>query len=129
MDTFTSIACLLGITAGLSFLNDRYLQVQTNIGLLVLAVFIILALRLLEMLVPSGIIDALHQLTHSFNLNDTLLKGVLCFMLFRGSVHVRWANLREQRWLILSLAFIGTAIACLLTGSLVYTSLSAFGVM
>jgi monovalent cation:H+ antiporter, CPA1 family len=128
MEVFTAIACLFGITAVLSFVNDRYLRLQTDIGLLLLAVLTTLALRVLEVLVPSGAIDLLRQLTHSFNLNDTLLKGVLCFMLFRGSVNVRWANLREQRWLVLSLAFAGTAMACLLTGGMAYASLSVLGV-
>ena len=128
MEVFTAIACLFGITAVLSFVNDRYLRLQTDIGLLLLAVLTTLGLRVLEVFVPSGAIDLLRQLTHSFNLNDTLLKGVLCFMLFRGSVNVRWANLREQRWLVLSLAFAGTAMACLLTGGMAYASLSGFGV-
>ena len=128
MEVFTAIACLFGIAAVLSFVNDRYLRLQTNIGLLLLAVLTTLGLRGLEELVPSGAIEVLSQLTKSFNLNETLLKGVLCFMLFRGSVNIRWASLREQRWLVLALAFAGTAMACLLTGGLAYAGLSLFGV-
>src|SRR4051794_16273395 len=128
MGAFTAIACLLGITAVLSFVNDRYLRLQTDIGLMSLAVLATLALRAFEVFVPSGAVDALHRLTSAFNLNDTLLKGVLCFMLFRGSVNVRWASLREQRWLVSSLAFAGTTLACLLTGGLAYAGLSASGV-
>ena len=128
VETFTAIACLFGITAVLSFVNDRYLRLQTDIGLLLLAVLTTLGLRVLEVFVPSGMLGQLHQLTQSFNLNETLLKGVLCFMLFRGSLSVRWANLRDQRWLVLWLAFVGTTVACLLTGGLVYTGLFLFGV-
>lgn len=128
MGVFTAIACLFGVTAVLSFVNDRYMRLQTEIGLLLLAVLTTLGLRILEEFVPTGAIDALRQLTDSFNLNDTLLKGVLCFMLFRGSVNVRWANLKEQRWLVLSLAFFGTALACLMTGGLAYAGLSLLGV-
>ena len=128
MDTFTAIACLFGIAAMLSFINDRYLRLQHDIGLLLLAVLITAALRVLEVFIPSGFIGLLHQLTQSLNLNDTLLKGVLCFLLFRGSLRVSWIALREQRWLVLWLAFAGTAMACLLTGGLVYGGLSLFGV-
>jgi monovalent cation:H+ antiporter, CPA1 family len=108
VETFTAIASLLGVAAVLSFINDRYLRLQTDIGVLILAVLVTLVLRLVEYFIPSGAIGTLQRLTQSFNLNDTLLKGVLCFMLFRGSVNVRWASLREQRWLVLSLAFVGT---------------------
>ena len=128
MDTFTAIACLFGVAAILSFVNDRFLHLQHDIGLLLLAGLTTVVLRILEVFVPTGAIDQLHQLTQSFNLNDTLLKGVLCFLLFRGSMRVNWLALREQRWLVLWLAFAGTAAGCLLTGGLVYAGLSAFGV-
>ena len=128
MGVFTAIAGLLGITALLAFLNDRYLRLQPDIGLLLLAVMLSLALRVAEAIVPTGAIHHLERLTQSFNLNDTLLKGVLCFMLFRGSVAVRWGNLRDQRWLVLSLALAGTTIASILTGVLVFAGLSLAGV-
>jgi CPA1 family monovalent cation:H+ antiporter len=128
LDTFTAIACLFGVAATLSFINDRYLRLQHDIGLLLLAFMITGGLRVMEVFIPSGIIDQLHQLTQSLNLNDTLLKGVLCFLLFRGSTRVSWVALREQRWLVLWLAFAGTGMACLLTGGLVYGGLSLFGV-
>ena len=128
MDTFTAIACLFGIAAILSFVNDRYLRLQHDIGLLLLAALTTGGLRVLELIIPSGAVGLLHQVTQSFNLNDTLLKGVLCFMLFRGSMRVSWATLREQRWLVLWLAFAGTGIACILTGGLVYAGLALSGV-
>lgn len=128
MDAFTAIACLFGVAATLSFVNDRYLRLQHDIGLLLLAFMITGGVRVMEVFIPSGIIGQLHQLTQSLNLNDTLLKGVLCFLLFRGSTRVSWAALREQRWLVLWLAFAGTGMACLLTGGLVYGGLSLFGV-
>ena len=128
MDTFAAVACLFGIAAILSLVNDRFLRLQHDIGLLLLAGLTTVVLRVLQVFIPSGAIGQLHQLTQSFNLNDTLLKGVLCFLLFRGSVRVNWLALREQRWLVLLLAFAGTAAGCLLTGGLVYAGLSAFGV-
>jgi len=128
LDTFTAIACLFGIAAILSFVNDRYLRLQHDIGLLLLAALTTGGLRVLELFIPTGAVGMLHQITQSFNLNDTLLKGVLCFMLFRGSMRVSWATLREQRWLVLWLAFAGTGIACILTGGLVYAGLALSGV-
>jgi CPA1 family monovalent cation:H+ antiporter len=128
MDTFAAIACLFGIAAIISFVNDGYLRLQHDIGMLLLAALTVGGLRLLEFFVPTGTIAHLHQLTQSFNLNETLLKGVLCFLLFRGSMRVSWATLREERWLVSWLAFAGTAMACILTGGLVYAGFSLFGV-
>jgi CPA1 family monovalent cation:H+ antiporter len=125
---FTAVACLLGLTALLALINDRWLRLQPEIGLLIAVVVLTIALRAVEHVVPDGLVMQLDELTHSFDLGDTLLNGVLCFMLFRGSVRVRWERLREQRWLILALAFGATTIACLATGGLVFAGLSAFGV-
>jgi CPA1 family monovalent cation:H+ antiporter len=128
METFSAIAALLGITALLAFANDRWLRLQADIGLLLLAVVLTLVARGVELVVPVGVEALLRESTEAFNLNDTLLKGILCFLLFRGSVNVRWATLREQRWLVLALAFGATTIACLATGWLVYAAFGAFGV-
>lgn len=128
MDTFTAIAFLFAISALLSFINDRYLHMQHDIGLLLLACLAVIGLRLLDSFVPSGVIGLLQRLTDSFNLNDTLLKGVLCFLLFRGSLHVNWSSLREQRWLVLWLAFAGTTAACFLTGSIAFAGLTLSGI-
>jgi len=127
VDTFSAIACLFGIAALLSFINDRFLRMQHDIGLLLLAALATGGLRLSELVIPSGVVGFLHHITQSFNLNDTLLKGVLCFLLFRGSARVNWSNLRQQRWLVLWLAFAGTGLACIFTGGLVWAGLSLFG--
>lgn len=126
MDTFTAIAFLFGIAAALSFVNDRYLHIQHDIGLLILACAMTAVLRIVANFMPALNIGLLKELTQTFNLNDTLLKGVLCFLLFRGSVRVSWGVLRDQRWLIGGLAFAGTTLSCFLTGGLVYGLLSAF---
>jgi CPA1 family monovalent cation:H+ antiporter len=128
LDTFTAIAFLFAIAAVLSFVNDRFLHIQHDIGLLIMACLTTVVLRILANFVPSVDIGLLKELTQSFNLNDTLLKGVLCFLLFRGSVRVSWRVLRDQRWLIGWLAFAGTTASCFLTGGIVYSVLSAFDI-
>jgi CPA1 family monovalent cation:H+ antiporter len=126
--TFAAIAGLLGITAILSFLNDRYLRLQTDIGLLLLAVVATILVRVSEAFVPAGLSGMLRELTHELNLDETLLKGVLCFMLFRGSVRLCWKSLHEQRWLVLSLAFLGTTLACALASIFAYAGLNLLSV-
>jgi CPA1 family monovalent cation:H+ antiporter len=128
VDTFTAIAFLFGIAAILSFVNDRYLHIQHDIGLLILACVVTVVFRIFVNFVPVVDIGLLKNLTQTFNLNDTLLKGVLCFLLFRGSVRVSWSVLRDQRWLIGWLAFAGTTASCFLTGGIVYGALSTFGI-
>jgi monovalent cation:H+ antiporter, CPA1 family len=128
MQVFTAIACLLAIAALLSYINDRFLHLPHHIGLLLLALVATVLLLALEAGgAPRGLAEKLHQLTDLFTLSETLLKGVLCFMLFYGSLHIRWAALHSQRWLALSLATVGTTIATFVTGGLIYEAMSSIG--
>ncbi|MGJ0485760.1 MAG: hypothetical protein ACR65R_14705 [Methylomicrobium sp.] len=52
MDTFTAIAFLFGIAAILSFVNDRYLHIQHDIGLLILACVVTVVFRIFANFVP-----------------------------------------------------------------------------
>lgn len=50
------------------------------------------------------------------SLDETLLNGVLCFMLFAGSINVNVRTLGEEKWVILALAIGATLIAAGLIG-------------
>lgn len=86
MDNSTAIAFLFGIAAVLSFVNDPYLHIQHDIGLLILACLATAVLRMLDSFKPSVAISLLKELTSSFNLNYTLLKGAVLFAVSRQGV-------------------------------------------
>ena len=54
MGVFTTIACLLAIAAILNFVNDRYLHLQPDIGLLLMAGLTTAGLRIWKSLFLSG---------------------------------------------------------------------------
>ena len=84
MDVFATVAVLLGLAALFSYLNEEFLHLEKTIGLMVLA----LALSALVWILSAvGVFDALdeqRELVSNLNLSETLLNGVLCFMLFAG---------------------------------------------
>ena len=55
-------------------------------------------------------------LVETLDLSDVLLNGVLCFMLFAGSINVKIRVLGEEKWVILTLAIgatlVGAAVVC-----------------
>ena len=120
MNTFMTIAAILGLTALFSYINERFLHLQQSIGLMALALVLTLALMFLS---TTGLIDPLLWeqtfVTH-LSLDETLLNGVLCFMLFAGSLNVKSSLLGEQKWIILSLAIGATLIAAVLVGLTVF---------
>ncbi|MDJ0943677.1 MAG: sodium:proton antiporter [Kiloniellales bacterium] len=127
MDLFVTLAVLLGLTALFSFVNERLLRLETTIGLMVLALAMSLTVWVLDL---AGVIDLLDEqraLVSKLKLDETLLNGVLCFMLFAGSVNVKIRLLAEEKWLIGSLAIGGTLIAWILTGLLLWGVTRLFG--
>ena len=62
------------------------------------------------------------------SLDETLLNGVLCFMLFAGSINVKIRLLGEEKWVILTLAIGATLIAAVLIGLALWWLLGLLGV-
>jgi CPA1 family monovalent cation:H+ antiporter len=122
------IAVLFSLTAVYGVINERYLHMQSTIGLMLLALLTTLVLTFLKM---TGVIESMgwqETLVEKLDLSEVLLNGVLCFMIFSGGASVRFKMLEEERWIVLSLAIGSTLLACVLTGVLLSTALGWFGV-
>ncbi len=127
MDVFVTVAVLMGLAALFSFINEVTIRLEKTIALML---FALVASLLLAVLDAAGVVDFLdeqRQIVSRLNLSDTLLNGVLCFMLFAGSVNVKFKLLEREKWLIGSLAIGGTLIAWFLTGSLIWGVTILFG--
>lgn len=128
MDSFTALAVVLTLTAVFSYFNERVLGLQQTIGLMVIALVFTLVLTLLKYLGLTEFFTDERSLVSSVALDETLLNGVLCFMLFSGSINVKAQTLGEERWVILALAVGATLIAAILIGVTVWGALAALGV-
>lgn len=62
------------------------------------------------------------------NFNDTLLHGMLSFLLFAGALHINISQLAEQKIVITVLALIGTLISTFIVGLLIYWLLFVIGI-
>ena len=128
MNLFLLISILFGLTAAFGVINERFLHLQSTIGLMLLALLTTLVLLALKL---SGTLDELHwieAIVSELDLSDVLLNGVLCFMLFAGSAGVKFELLADKKWIIIILAIGSTILACLITGVLLTTVLGWFGV-
>ena len=118
----------MGLTALFSYVNERFLHLQQTIGLMVLALVFTLVLMTLNAL---GLTDAFvreQAFVTQLSLDETLLNGVLCFMLFAGSINVKIRILGEEKWVILVLAIGATLIGAVLTGLAIWWLLGLLGV-
>lgn len=119
MGLFDIIAILISLSAFLSWINHRYLKLPTVIGLMLTALLMSLTLQL-----PLPFFDGLEgqaaEMLAQIDFNETLLHGMLSFLLFAGALHVNLDDLAEQRWVIGILATLGVVGATFLIGGGAY---------
>jgi CPA1 family monovalent cation:H+ antiporter len=128
MGIFLTLALIMGLTALFSVVNERFLRLQQTIGLMLIALACTLVLALLSSAGLTGAFTEEQAFVSSLALDETLLNGVLCFMLFAGSINVKLSILREERWVILTLAIGATLIAAILIGVATWSVLAFLGV-
>ncbi|WKD49741.1 cation:proton antiporter [Microbulbifer spongiae] len=113
--------CFLGaVSVFLAFLNQRILRAQTTIAITTGALVLSLVVTGLGKLGLVELRTWVDQLLPLLNLQDILLKGMLGFLLFAGSLHIDLLELRNQKLEISLLVIVGTLISTFVVGALLY---------
>ena len=114
MSLFEIGAFLIGLSALFGYINHRYLRVPHTIGLVLIALTASLVLLVIESLVPSANIDTLiTEVLGQIDFHETLMHGMLSFLLFAGALHVDLGALRQRYRAIGLMATAGTLISTL----------------
>lgn len=120
------LAILIALTATFAWLNHRYLGLPTTIGVMLVALVASLALVLTHPWIP----ELEHQagrLLAAVDFDQTVLHGLLGFLLFAGALHVDLAALRDHGVIVASLASAGVLLSTGLVGGLLWLILGALG--
>jgi len=126
MKLFHILALLVSISAAFSYLNYRFLKLPTTIGLMLIAMLFSLGLNLLGPL--SGAIEQeVESMLRSVDFDETLLHGMLSFLLFAGALHVNLNDLARQRGIIAVLATAGVIGATFIIGGLSWWAFKLVG--
>lgn len=113
MEVYYTFCLLAAISVFLGFLNQYVLRTQTTIAITAGALALSLIVTGLGKLEVVELRDWVAQLLPLMNLEDLLLKGMLGFLLFAGSLHIDLLMLRNQKLEITLLAVFGTLISTL----------------
>ncbi len=123
MTIFEIFAALITLAAVFSYLNFRFLKLPTTIGLMVMALVSSLILIWTGRFSPT-VFEGAQDLLNSIDFSQTLMHGMLGFLLFAGALHVNLNDLREQQWVIALLATVGTVLSTALAGGLAWLILN-----
>jgi CPA1 family monovalent cation:H+ antiporter len=114
--TVTILICLAAL---FSYVNHRLLKLPITIGLMAVALMFSLALLALGKL-GFGVEAEAQRFIGAIDFNEALMHGMLGFLLFAGALHVKLDELLDLKWVIGSMAVVGTILSSLITGLLGY---------
>jgi len=117
MSLFDIIAVLITLTALFSYINYCYLKLPTTIGVMLIGLVMSVALILLK-IVGLDFTTQAQLIISEIDFNQTLMQGMLSFLLFAGALHINLDDLAKQKWLISSLATVGVVFSTFIIGTL-----------
>ena len=126
MTVYQIIAVMLTMAALFSFLNYKTLKLPTTIGLMFFSLLMSLAIIGMHAL-GLDLESQADAILNSIDFNQTLMQGMLSFLLFAGALHVDLERLSNQKWVITSLATVGLLISTFLVGITSWLILGVLG--
>lgn len=114
--TLTILICLAAL---FGYVNHRLLKLPMTIGLMAVALVCSLSLLALGKL-GFGVGAEAQRLIGAVDFNETLMHGMLGFLLFAGALHVKLEELLDLKWVIGTLATVGTLLSSAIIGLLGY---------
>ena len=111
------IATLLGLAAIIGYINHRFLHLPRTIGLVLIAMAASLIALGIDALIPGwGVGPGFRAVLVDIDFSDTLMQGMLGFLLFAGALHVDLGHLAKRGWAIAALATGGLLVSTGLVG-------------
>ena len=129
MSVFEIGAFLVGLSAIFGYLNHRYLRLPHTIGLVMIALAASLVIILIEVLSPaSRVMEIVTDVLTQIDFHETVMHGMLSFLLFAGALHVDFTVFRSRARAIALMATLGILISTFLIGWMTWLLLNAFDI-
>jgi len=128
LSLFEIAAVMLVLSALFGWVNHAFLKLPHTIGLLIMALVASFVLLGLEVAFPAiGLTDTVQSAIGQIDFNETVMNGMLAFLLFAGALHVDMAFLKSRRWAIGMMATIGVCISTAIVGTGFYFATQLVG--
>ena len=129
MSFFDIAGILVALAAAFALINHKLLKLPTTVGLMLLAMLHAVALLVIDWIVPgAGALTAAETLIGSIDFDQTLMQGMLGYLLFAGALHVNLNDLKQQTAVIALLATIGVLATTFIVGGLTYVTTGWLGI-
>ncbi len=127
MSLLTITSILISVSALFSYVNYRTLKLPNTIGIMVISLAFSLVLVSLSHLGFSDAQRIATEIVSQIEFDNTLLNGMLGFLLFAGAMHINLDELLERKWTIGLLASVGVLTSMFLVAGSAYYLFQLFG--
>lgn len=117
LSAFDAAAILIGLSAALGWLNHKVFKLPGTVALTLMGALASLAVIGIDAFLPaSRVSEGVTSFLDDLDFHETLMNGMLSFLLFAGALHVDLEHLRKGRWQIAVLSTVGVIASTLLIG-------------
>ncbi|MHB8708057.1 MAG: cation:proton antiporter, partial [Desulfuromonadales bacterium] len=120
MKIFEITALLMVLTALFSFINYRVLRMPTIIGVMFISLAVSLGIVTLGWIGVDIGQSKLARMLNAVDFDQTLLHGMLSFLLFAGALQIKLEDLANHKWVITILATAGVVASTFIIGGLTW---------
>lgn len=129
LSPFDAAAILIVLSAALGWLNHRFFKLPGTVALTLMGALASIVVIVVDALLPnSRVSDAVTGFLNDIDFHETLMNGMLSFLLFAGALHVDIEHLKAGRWQIAILSTIGVIASTLIVGAGLWGLTRLFGI-
>jgi monovalent cation:H+ antiporter, CPA1 family len=125
MEMFVVFAILITLAAIFSYINIRTLKLPSAIALMLMGTFAAIVVIIIGKVSPS-FSQRVQEEVLMIDFSEFLLGILLSFLLFAGSLHVYFPDLKSQAKAVIGFATIGTLISTFVMGMVLFWMLPLF---
>ncbi len=126
MELYYSFSVLIVLTAVFSYINERFLKLPPTIGIMLMAMVVSISVVLAGAVYPD-LFQEFSGFISNLDFTEVLMGAMLNFLLFAGAVHIKLADLREQKGPVMVFSTVSVLISTFVVGGLLYYILPLTG--
>ncbi|ODS81910.1 MAG: sodium:proton antiporter [Cytophagaceae bacterium SCN 52-12] len=127
MELYYSFSVLIVLTAVFSYVNERFLKLPPTIGIMLMAMVVSVAVVLGGAAYPH-LFQEFSGFISNLDFTEVLMGAMLNFLLFAGAIHIKLADLREQKGPVMVFSTVSVLISTFTVGLLLYYILPLTGI-
>lgn len=120
MELYYTFSVLIVLASFFAYLNLRFLKLPGTIGIMIIAMLVSVAIRLVGDSYFPETTKEFFELIRDFDFTEILMGAMLNFLLFAGALHINFSDLREHKWPIITYASVSVVLSAFIIAGLFY---------